>query len=254
MKHQYSSNLFLLVYSLFSFVFINCSENKEKSSQSEENLETIIKKTIDTLDRNKVRDSIYKALLEEDSVMDYLTCDAGRRRALKDHSMKQLGYFLFGLRISHTYGDLLRDKYGIKIYSRGCEVNEGYTCYNSYMESLIIKKYGPGFFASVAQKADIIDHGIRTSAEFPGGNEALEKYLSENFSYTNETDSVVGEVMVSFTVDTLGFVVDPRILWGLTEEINEECLRVVKNFPLFIPAIKDGQRVKQVVRLPISIE
>src|SRR5690554_6195593 len=66
-------------------------------------------------------------------------------------------------------------------------------------------------------------------ASFPGGPEEMNKYIKENFQFpkslTNE--SPYGRALVEITVDIDCSLKDAKILKGISEELDEELLRVV---------------------------
>jgi len=73
--------------------------------------------------------------------------------------------------------------------------------------------------------------------EFPGGDAALFKFMSENVRYpaTAHEKSIQGKVLVSFVVDKTGKVVDPKIVRGVDPSLDKEAIRVVQLMPLWKP-------------------
>ena len=58
-------------------------------------------------------------------------------------------------------------------------------------------------------------------------------------------------VVVKFTISKTGKVVDPEILRGQSESINNEVLRVIGILPDFIPAKVNGENVALFYTLPV---
>jgi len=91
-------------------------------------------------------------------------------------------------------------------------------------------------------------------ASFPGGPEEMNKYIKENFQFpkslTNE--SPYGRAFVEITVDIDGSLKDAKILKGISEELDEELLRVVNNMPDWIPADSKDGKAKSIVRFPVN--
>ena len=94
---------------------------------------------------------------------------------------------------------------------------------------------------------------------FPGGDEALKKYITNNANYpqTAIADSVSGTVYVSFVVNTDGSIGDCQIRRGIRSDLDEECIRVLKGMPNWKPG-KQIQRSKKgsywsVVKVRFSI-
>lgn len=90
--------------------------------------------------------------------------------------------------------------------------------------------------------------------EFPGGLEALEKYLKENIQYPQEAkeQQISGKVYVSFTVDTNGTIKNPVILHDIGGGCGQEALRVVKKMPRWKPGKWQGKVISTQFNLPIG--
>jgi TonB family protein len=90
-------------------------------------------------------------------------------------------------------------------------------------------------------------------ASFPGGVEAMQKYIAENVVYPKKAlkKGESGKVFVRFTVTENGDVDDVKIIRGVSLELDKEALRVVKSMPAWSPAEKNGKKVSTRVSLPI---
>ena len=64
---------------------------------------------------------------------------------------------------------------------------------------------------------------------YPGGNEALKKFVGDNLKYPKEAleKNIEGTVRVKFDVDMKGKVIKTEILQGLGHGCDEEARRVV---------------------------
>ena len=99
--------------------------------------------------------------------------------------------------------------------------------------------------------ADVMAHeGVDQSPEFPGGSEALRKYVKDNMRHPL-VDTRSGNVIIQFTVDEEGRVVNPKLLRGLDEEFDAEAIRLVEAMPRWKPGMKDGKPVPVQFTLPI---
>jgi TonB family protein len=94
---------------------------------------------------------------------------------------------------------------------------------------------------------------METMPEYPGGIEALRKYLSQNIRYPKEasTRGIQGRVILQFTVGTDGSLAGIKVIRGLSKETNEEALRVVKNMPKWTPGTQKGKPVHVYFTLPV---
>ncbi|MFW5832307.1 MAG: energy transducer TonB [Prolixibacteraceae bacterium] len=89
--------------------------------------------------------------------------------------------------------------------------------------------------------------------EYPGGKEALFKFISENVQYPENAkkEGVTGKVYVSFVVDKNGSVSDVEIARGVDSELDKEAVRVLKKLEKWKPGKKDGELVKVGFTMPI---
>ncbi len=82
------------------------------------------------------------------------------------------------------------------------------------------------------------------------------QYLSTNIKYPPKAkeQKTQGKVIVVFTVTEKGEVNDVKIKRGLSEECDNEAMRVVKAMPKWNPAKKDGIAVSSEMYLPITFK
>ena len=111
--------------------------------------------------------------------------------------------------------------------------------------------------AAVAEDmpADLTDiSAVDTDPEYPGGIEALYKYLSENIQYPEaaKAEGVSGRVFVRFVVETDGTITGTEVLRGIGGGCDEEALRVVSAMPKWTPAMKDGKAVRVQYTVPFT--
>ena len=78
--------------------------------------------------------------------------------------------------------------------------------------------------------------------EFPGGQEALRKYLAKN-RRSPLVDTRSGTVIVSFVIDEEGRVTQPKINKGIAEAFDAEAIRLVNEMPRWKPMTKNGKPV-----------
>ncbi len=73
--------------------------------------------------------------------------------------------------------------------------------------------------------------------EFPGGENALKNYIISHTIYPPSAieDRISGTVNLSFVVDTNGSIDKIMFLQGVREDINNECIRVLKEMPKWKP-------------------
>lgn len=81
---------------------------------------------------------------------------------------------------------------------------------------------------------------------FPGGDEALKKYVKENTVYPEiaRENGVEGIVVVGFMVMPDGSLSQVKILKFIDPDLEKEAIRVVTSMPAWIPAEKDGTPIE----------
>ena len=91
-------------------------------------------------------------------------------------------------------------------------------------------------------------------AQYPGGMNALVDFLSNKVQYPTlaRARGDQGSVFVSFIVEKNGTLSQINIVKGISEELDQESIRVVKLFPAWIPGKKDGRVVRTRYVLPIK--
>ncbi len=95
---------------------------------------------------------------------------------------------------------------------------------------------------------------VQEMPEFPGGRQALMKYIAEKTVYPEIAleNKVEGKVVVRFCVTAKGGVSQVSVLAGVSPELNAEAERVVKSFPRFKPGKQSGIPVPVWYVVPIT--
>ena len=105
-----------------------------------------------------------------------------------------------------------------------------------------------GYYFS--ENLPIIEH-----AKFPGGISALIEYVTVKLNLDSmKIENPTNKIYVEFTVDTLGKIINPIILRGINNEIDNKCLSIIQRMPDWIPATNRNGNVSSRVRLPMIIE
>lgn len=92
--------------------------------------------------------------------------------------------------------------------------------------------------------------------EYPGGIEAMLKYIESNIQYPREalTQKVQSRVYVQFVVNKNGKVSQAEISRGSHPLLDKEAIRVVSNMPKWIPGKNKGKKVPVIYTLPITFK
>lgn len=95
---------------------------------------------------------------------------------------------------------------------------------------------------------------VENDPEFPGGMDALYKYLRDNIKYPQlaRDNNITGKVYVTFVVEKDGSIASPRVLKDIGGGCGQEAIRVVKSMPKWTPGKQRGKAVRVQFNLPVS--
>ena len=95
---------------------------------------------------------------------------------------------------------------------------------------------------------------VEQSPEFPGGTEALMRYLNDNIRYPAiaQENGLSGRVSIRFVVNKDGKISDVRVLRGVDPSLDREARRVVESMPDWIPGKQNGKAVNVYFTLPVN--
>ncbi len=116
-----------------------------------------------------------------------------------------------------------------------------------------VEKYIPLPMKEETKEPDIF-YPIESNPEFPGGINALMKYLSNTIQYPKMAleNGIYGKVFVTFVVETDGRVTDIKVMRGIGGGCDEEAVRLVENMPKWIPGKQRNKPVRVQFTLPIK--
>jgi protein TonB len=94
---------------------------------------------------------------------------------------------------------------------------------------------------------------VEDQPEFPGGQQALYKWISNHIKYPQREKEVgiQGRVIVQFVVEKDGSVTNVKAVKGPSEGLKKEAIRVVKNMPDWRPGKQRGKPVRVRYTIPI---
>ena len=103
---------------------------------------------------------------------------------------------------------------------------------------------------------DSIYNNVEVMPEFPGGMEAMMKYLSENIKYPEQAKekNTQGRVLVTFIVEKNGSISDVKVVKGIGNGCDEEAVRVISAMPKWKPGMQNGKKVRVNFAIPISFK
>ena len=95
---------------------------------------------------------------------------------------------------------------------------------------------------------------VEKAPEFPGGVEAMMRYLSENIRYPEEAKAAgkEGRAIISFVVKKDGSINDVTLLRTAgMESLDNEALRVIASMPKWNPGMQGGKAVNVKYTIPV---
>ena len=100
---------------------------------------------------------------------------------------------------------------------------------------------------------DTIYGKVDKNAEYPGGTEALMKFLMTNLKYpeTCRKEGIQGRVVIKFVVNTDGSIVDMEEARSPHADLTAEAMRVIKSMSKWTPATVGGKAVRSRFNLPV---
>ncbi len=117
----------------------------------------------------------------------------------------------------------------------------GLNCF-SQQDTTQDKKNEPYNYSSIDKKP-----------EFPGGAGAFYKYIGNNYR-TPSVQGLSGKVYVNFVIEKDGSVVEAKVIRDLGYGTGEEAVRVLSESPKWSPGMQNGQPVRVLYSLPITIQ
>ncbi len=96
---------------------------------------------------------------------------------------------------------------------------------------------------------------VEQAPEFPGGDDALIKYISDNTVYPDaeRLKNIEGRTLLRFVVMEDGHVDKIEVLHSAgNSALDNEAVRVVKSIPNFKPGMQQGKKVRVYFNIPVT--
>ena len=107
------------------------------------------------------------------------------------------------------------------------------------------------------EEEEVIFVVVEKMPEFPGGQQALFKYLSENVKYPviAQENGIQGRVICQFVVNKDGAIVDVEVVRsGGDPSLDKEAIRVIKSMPNWKPGKQRGKPVRVKYTVPVNFK
>ncbi|MCQ2350962.1 MAG: energy transducer TonB [Paludibacteraceae bacterium] len=97
---------------------------------------------------------------------------------------------------------------------------------------------------------------VEKMPEFPGGADAMNRWLAKNIKYPllAQENNIQGRVICQFVVNTDGKIVNVEVVRGVEASLDAEAVRVIKSMPAWKPGKQGGKNVRVKYTLPIRFK
>ena len=105
------------------------------------------------------------------------------------------------------------------------------------------------------EEEEVIFVVVESMPEFPGGQQALFKYIGENIKYPviAQENGIQGRVICQFVVNKDGSIVDVVAVRSSGEpSLDKEAIRVIKSMPKWKPGKQRGKPVRVKYTVPVN--
>ena len=105
------------------------------------------------------------------------------------------------------------------------------------------------------EEEEVIFMVVESMPEFPGGQQALFKYLADNVKYPviAQENGIQGRVICQFVVNKDGSIVDVVAVRSSGEtSLDKEAIRVIKSMPKWKPGKQRGKPVRVKYTVPVN--
>ena len=95
---------------------------------------------------------------------------------------------------------------------------------------------------------------VEKNPEFPGGDVARLRFLTDNIKYpvVAQENGIQGRVTCQFVVNTDGTIVDIEVVRGVDPSLDREAMRVISIMPKWTPGEQRGKPVRVRFTLPVQ--
>lgn len=125
--------------------------------------------------------------------------------------------------------------------------------FSQYDDEVPVVIQAPIEVAIEEEDDDVIFMVVEKNPEFPGGQAAMMRWISENLRYPviAQESGIQGRVTLQFVVNTDGSIVDIQVVRGVDPSLDREAVRVVSQMPRWSPGEQRGRPVRVRFTLPV---
>lgn len=108
----------------------------------------------------------------------------------------------------------------------------------------------------IEEEDNVVFQVVETMPTFPGGDQQLFKYLSDNVKYPviAQENGIQGRVICQFVVNRDGSIVDVEVVRSVDPSLDKEAIRVIRSMPKWSPGKQRGKPVRVKYTLPVNFK
>ena len=106
------------------------------------------------------------------------------------------------------------------------------------------------------EEEEVIFVVVESMPEFPGGQQAMMKYIGENIKYPviAQENGIQGRVICQFVIEKDGRVTDIQVVRSSGEpSLDKEAVRVINSMPKWKPGKQRGKPVRVKYTIPVNV-
>jgi len=103
---------------------------------------------------------------------------------------------------------------------------------------------------------EVLMNAMEQDPQFPGGHDAMFKFLHDNLQYPVEAQqyNTQGTVLVRVIVRSTGKITNVSIFKGIGHGLDEEAMQAVRKMPPWIPGRDNGKAVSCYFTIPVKFQ
>lgn len=112
---------------------------------------------------------------------------------------------------------------------------------------------GFGALAQTDTISEPVFFSVEQMPEFPGGDEALFKFMQKNVSYPAEArkKNIQGVVPITFIIDKNGYVTHIKVIRSIHPLLDSAAVAAIQKMPQWKPGYQKGKAVDVLFNIPV---
>ena len=125
---------------------------------------------------------------------------------------------------------------------------------NDDAEGVVLKANEQAIDEKPAEEETKVFDVVEQMPDFPGGQGALLKWISDNIRYPSiaEENGIQGRVICTFVVERDGSITDVKVVKSVDPSLDKEAVRVLKKMPKWNPGMQNGSAVRVKFTVPVT--